>query len=154
MSNIVALLDSMWRWGGYKDAGEVAPAYFRINPNNHSGRRLYRLCGQHSLLVTNCCRIVQPTANHHGKPDVEQVRSNLTLLAEEKMHLLLLCGRIAQATFQELGSTILGTEGTCYLSGAGIIRYLCMDHPAARRWTKEMIEQKARSIERLCRDSN
>ena len=33
--NIVALLESMWGWRGYSEAGDVI-RYFRINPDNFS----------------------------------------------------------------------------------------------------------------------
>jgi hypothetical protein len=73
--NIVALLESMWGWRGYSEAGDVI-RYFRINPDNFSGRRLYSLIGpSHSLLVTNSCRECQRSANDHGTPDPAWVGS-------------------------------------------------------------------------------
>ena len=56
----VAVLDTMWGGSGN------APGMFRINPDNHSGRRLYWLLGHQDLLVTNACReyVADPTI--HG----------------------------------------------------------------------------------------
>ena len=56
--NIVALLESMWGWRGYSAEGDVI-RYFRINPDNFSGKRSLPHCGDHSLLVTNSCRECQ-----------------------------------------------------------------------------------------------
>jgi hypothetical protein len=127
---IVALLDSMWGWGGYNDAGEEAPRYFRINRDNFSGRRLYRICGDHNLLVTNSCRTVQSSANHHGVPDPEWVGRNLALLAKEGMDLLLVCGRVAKQTY---------LRRPCGWN-AHYPKVLFIDHPAARRWTNEKLD--------------
>jgi hypothetical protein len=119
--NVVALLESMWGWRGYSEAGDVI-RYFRINPDNFSGRRLYSLVGsQHSLLVTNSCRECQASANDHGKPDPVWVADNLRFLASEKMDLLLVCGKVAKATYEQCGFVFP--------------RVIFMDHPAARRWT-------------------
>lgn len=124
--NIVALLESMWGWRGYSAEGDVI-RYFRINPENHSGRRLYSLIGNgDSLLVTNSCRECQATANHHGIPDPAWVKSNLEFLAGQKMDLLLVCGKIARETYASCGFVFP--------------QVIYMDHPAARRWTRQMMD--------------
>ena len=151
MARIVALLDSMWGWGGYNEAGEEAPRYFRINPDNLSGRRLYRLCGDHELLVTNSCRMVQRHANAHGEPDIEWVRANLIKTSAE-MDLLLVCGRIARQTF-EIAASVSSLEGVAdgraYLGAGHVFSYYVIDHPAARRWSNEKMEITKTHIERL-----
>lgn len=150
MSNVAALLESMWGWRGYNDAGEVAPRYFRINPDNHSGRRLYRICGSHNLLVTNCCRIVQRSANDHGKPDPQWVIENLGILNIDRMDLLLVCGKVARETFEGIASIPAGaTDGQSYIPGIGIVKFYMIDHPAARRWSIEKLNQTQQHIERL-----
>ena len=135
--NIVALLDSMWGWRGYNDAGEEAPRYFRINRENHSGRRLYSLVGDASLLVTNSCRTVQSSANHHGVPDPAWVLETLKLLRPERMDLLLVCGKVAQDTFK------------CALAvhERPLFPHIFIDHPAARRWTNEKMAACRAQIE-------
>lgn len=151
--NIVALLESMWGWRGYNDAGEEAPRYFRINAENHSGKRLYRLCDPHNLLVTNCCRRVQRTANDHGKPDLAWVKENLSYLKQEGMELLLICGRIAQETVSELyGSPTIrlrsGTNGNIHIPGIPrSIQFICIDHPAARRWSNAKLDSTRELIQ-------
>jgi hypothetical protein len=131
---IVALLESMWGWGGFTETGDVI-RYFRINADNFSGRRLYRICGDHQLLVTNSCRECQTTANDHGKPDPAWVADNLTFLASEKMDLLLVCGRVAKQTYER--------------SGFEFPRVLFMDHPAARRWTNQALDDMRDKVERI-----
>jgi hypothetical protein len=125
--NVVALLDSMWGWRGYSATGDEV-RWFRINPENFSGKRLYRLCCGHNLVVTNSCRACQATANHHGTPDPEWVKENLRFLESRGMDLLLVCGRVAQDTFGRSGGT------------SARIPVLFIDHPAARRWTNASLD--------------
>jgi hypothetical protein len=132
--NIVALLESMWGWRGYSAEGDVI-RYFRINPENFSGKRLYRICGDHSLLVTNSCRECQASANDHGKPDPQWVADNLKFLAGQQMDLLLVCGKVAKETYER--------------SGFKFERVIFMDHPAARRWTNKALDDTHAEIERL-----
>lgn len=128
---VIALLDSMWNWRGMT---ANAPRHFRIDPDNHSGRRLYKLIGTGcDLLVTNSCRELMPSANHHGKPDPAWVRENLELL--QPFDLLLVCGKVAQATYKASGYITLGV--------------IIMPHPAARMWTKQMIAEYSEKIERM-----
>ena len=130
MANIVALLESMWSWGGYTEKGDVI-RYFRINPDNLSGKRLYRIVGDHNLLVTNSCRECQATANDHGKPDPQWVAENLRFLESQGMDLLLVCGRVAQRTFGLSGGT------------THRVPVIFLDHPAARRWTNKALDDAA-----------
>lgn len=130
---ILALLESMWGWGGYNKPGEEAPRFFRINPDNFSGRRLHALCGNANLLVTNSCRVVQRSANHHGDPDPQWVRENLEHAQRDMCDLILICGAVAKATYQA--------------TGLNYQNVLFIDHPAARRWTKEKIKSVAEQID-------
>jgi hypothetical protein len=110
----LAVLEVMWGTPG------KAPGIFRINPNNHTGRRLYWLLGHDDLLVTNACpeQVGHPTL--HGRPDPLWLAKNLQRVAYD---LLLICGRVAQRTFDQCG----------YRPQCRIIE---MPHPAARCWTK------------------
>lgn len=138
MARIVALLESMWNWKNCHDGEEDAARYFRINADNFSGRRLYRLCGKNSLLVTNSCRKMQISANHHGIPDPSWVAENLKLL--EPFDLLLVCGQIAKMTY---GRTICNYQKIIY-----------MDHPAARRWSNQTLDaMTSRITEMICAPS-
>lgn len=137
MKNVCALLESMWGWRGYNDAGDEAPRFFRINPENHSGRRLYRIVGDANLIVTNSCRTVQSTANRHGKPDPKWVRENLLQAHADGCKLFLICGKVAQATF-ETAFTVSDRNLT--------LNYLYMDHPAARRWSNVTLDAMAASV--------
>lgn len=131
LANIVALLESMWGWRGYSEKGDVVP-FFRISPDNFSGRRLYRICGDHNLLVTNSCRECQASANDHGTPDPQWVLKNLTFLKDQKMDLLLVCGRVAKETYEKSGFTFP--------------QVLFIDHPAARRWSNASLDAMAARV--------
>jgi hypothetical protein len=130
---VVALLESMWGWRGYNEPGEEAPRFFRINPDNFSGRRLYRLCGDTTLIVTNSCKVVQASANHHGTPDPHWVKENISKAIEDGCELLLVCGKVAKETIAA--------------SGVQFEHVIYMDHPAARRWTNEKLEEITSKIE-------
>lgn len=130
---VVAVLDSMWDWrqrtsgAGHKEA----PRSFRINPRNYSGKRLYRLVGLDAdLVVTNSCRELCASANHHGEPDPVWLRENLDLLAP--FDVLLVCGKVAQATYAK--------------SGHQFERRLDIPHPAARTWSQAKIDETAKLI--------
>ncbi len=127
---VVALLDSMW--GGVQYEGRKAPRWFRINPYNFSGRRLYKLVGPEvDLLVTNCCPVMQQSARNHGKPDAAWVAENLARL--EPFGLLLVCGNVARLTYDASG----------YAGKAPVMYTL---HPAARTWTKDDLKSTAEEI--------
>lgn len=133
---IVAVLESMWDWrqmtsaAGYREA----PRHFRINPQNYSGKRLYRIAGADAdLFVTNACRELCGSANHHGTPDPAWLRENLDILAP--FDLLMVCGKVAQATYAR--------------SGHEFERLIQIPHPAARMWTQAMIAEAAARVQKL-----
>src|SRR5271163_832108 len=91
---IVAILDTMWG-----DREGRATRFFRINPSNFSGRRLYKWVGEENvsnLFVTNACKELVTDPKHHGKPDPEWLAENLRRLHPD---LVLVCGNIAQRAF-------------------------------------------------------
>lgn len=113
---------------GYREA----PRHFRINPDNFSGKRLYRIAGDDAnLLVTNSCRELCGSARQHGTPDPAWLAENLRLL--EPFDVLLVCGKVAQATFARAN----------YAPRA---RVLELPHPAARMWTHAMLEDAAAKV--------
>jgi hypothetical protein len=130
----IAVLDTMWG-----DKPGHAPSFFRINPKNHSGRRLYSLIGTNSrLLVTDACRELVTKASHHGTPDPIWLRTNLLYLEAicKQIDVILVCGKVAQKTFQECKFTP---------KSASIIE---IPHPAARViWTREYIETVKQQIQ-------
>lgn len=130
---IVAVLDTMWG-----DRAGRAPRHFKINPYNHSGKRLYRLVGErnaHRLLVTNACRELVVNANQHGKPDPEWLADNLRRLNPA---LILVCGSIAQRTFERSG----------FIHERHPYGVLYIHHPAARCWTKKLLREVEREIQK------
>lgn len=137
--HVVAILETMWDWRGMTSGagyGE-APRYFRINPQNFSGRRLYKLIGADAkLLVTNACRELVRSAKQHGTPDPAWLADNLRTLDGDRVDILLVCGKVARQTFAACG----------YKPRAATV--LEIPHPAARRvWTREFIDNVAARIQ-------
>ena len=157
MSRVVAILETMWDWRKMtSDAGYLqAPRYFRINPQNHSGRRLYKLIGgpQGRLLVTNACRELATSAKGHGKTDPVWLAENLSLLdgatlqaeggriSGKPFDVLLVCGKVAQKCYRECGFTP---------AKAKVIE---IPHPAARAyWTSQTIAETGQKIQEAMAD--
>jgi len=121
----VAILDTQWGETG------AAHKWFLINPDNHSGRRLYSLTNSHygNLAVVNACPQQTNHPNKHGKPSVEWLAASLGALPKHYTRRgvpLLVCGAVAQEIFTALDIKWNGPV-------------IFMDHPAARRWTKEKL---------------
>lgn len=142
--NVVAILETMWDWRGQTSSAGYAeaPRFFRINPQNYSGRRLYKLIGSDALLlVTNACRELVTGPNQHGTPNPEWLAENLAEIevnhaAAAPIDVLLVCGKIAQQTFKQSGYKLKNG------------RVIEIPHPAARAvWTVEFIEQTKRLIQ-------
>ena len=139
MKRVVAILETMWDWRSMtSNAGyEQAPKFFRINPSNHSGRRLYKLIGSDAkLLVTNACKDLVSGPEHHGMPDSEWLRTNLSELEKHGFDLLLICGKVAQRTFKECK----------HITKAKVLE---IPHPAARGWSRKVIDDTAKQIRRI-----
>lgn len=143
--NVVAILETMYDWRGMASgAGYVveAPRFFQINPNNFSGRRLYKLCGPSAeLLVTNACRELVSSPKQHGTPNPEWLAENLAQIESNlpdsaAIDVLLVCGKVAQQTFKECG----------YKLKRG--KVIEIPHPAARQvWNRDFIAQTAQLIQ-------
>lgn len=129
---IVAILDTMW--GGSFRIGR-APRYFKINPKNKSGNRLYKFVGPENhdrLVVVNACQELVSCATQHGKPNPEWLAENLRRLSPA---VILVCGKVAQKTY--LASKY---------EAKGPIFYL--NHPAARTWTKKQLRATERRVQK------
>lgn len=140
MIRVVAILEVMWDWramttgAGYR---QEAPRYFVINKQNFSGRRLYKLCGSDaSLIVTNACRELVSSAKERGTPNPPWLATNLgDLDGEGDIDVLLVCGRVAQATYKACG----------YVPRRA--RVIEIPHPAARQvWTREKLAEVSQQI--------
>lgn len=140
---VVAILETMWDWrsktseAGYSEA----PRFFRINSQNYSGRRLYRLIGPDArLLVTNACRELATSAKGHGKADPGWLGENLTTLdtSGHSINVLLVCGKVAQKTYRECGYA------------PTVARVIEIPHPAARAyWTQQTLNETAAEIQAI-----
>src|SRR4029077_799487 len=129
---IVVILEVMWGLRGDKPL-----RWFSINPYNHSGRRLNDIISTR-YLVTNACPDVVSLAKGRGTPNRHWLAANLKALCPD---VVLVCGRVAQATFQR--------------HMAPQAKILKMPHPAARTWSKANIAQAQRRVSKAlaCWDS-
>lgn len=129
----LVILDTMWGEGGR------APRWFAISPYNHSGKRLYYLTGLRfpQVWVANSCREQMTASHQHGKPDPKWLAECLTILPGNIKKLpLLVCGAVAQKTYK-----------ACGYNYEGPVEFL--PHPAARLWTKELLEETKQRLETL-----
>lgn len=134
---VVAILQVMWDWNSMtSDAGyvEQAPSYYRINPDNRTGSRLYAWLGKkgeyyNDLLVTNACPELVTSAKGRGKPDKKWLEENLRELWP--FDTLLVCGRVAQETFAEVPWNMI--ERSC--------RIVETPHPVARMWSNRSLDR-------------
>lgn len=146
MKFIVAILDTMYDWRGQTSGAGLrqAPRYFRINPNNHTGRRLYDLIGPgNSLIVTDACKELVTKPTDHGTPDPKWLMENLTMLRSMRsIDVLLVCGKVAQKTWIEVKAT--PSIRTWYDPR---MKEIIITHPAARTvWTREYINEVKQRI--------
>lgn len=124
---IVVVLEVMWGM-----PGDPPRRWFRINPYNHSGRRLINIIGRSDFIVTNACPDVVYSAKGRGKPDADWLARNLAAL---KPDVLLVCGRVAHTTFK-------------YSMVPSSTEVIALPHPAARNWSKAKIVQAQRVIQK------
>jgi hypothetical protein len=117
-------------WGG------GAP-WFRINPRNHSGRRLYDLVGHRDLWVTNACPEVVATAAERGRPDAVWLKKNIRHMRHLGLipEVLIVGGRVAAETYDACGTVL------------DIPRF-DIPHPAWRGWTKDKIAHWKKIIQK------
>lgn len=135
MVKAVALLEVMWDWenlttsAGYRG---IAPSFYRIDDRNKTGSVLYNWLGHYDLLVTNACKELVSGPNQRGKPDKSWVRDNLAELWP--FDLLLVCGRVAQATY-----SLDSAPHPC--------RVIECPHPAARQWDRRSLAFMRRLVQ-------
>ena len=146
MKFIVAILDTMYDWRGQTSGAGLrqAPCYFRINPDNHTGKRLYDLIGPGNLLiVTNACKELGMKPTDHGTPDPKWLMKNLTLLSSMRsIDILLVCGKVAQKTWIEV-KVMPSIRTWCNPH----MKEIVIPHPAARVvWTREYINEVKQRI--------
>ena len=130
MPKCVAVLEVMWDWRAQtSSAGYAAraPEYFRINGDNHTGKRLYDWLGHHDLLVTNACPELVTSARGRGKPDLVWLHKNISNL--RPFELILVCGKVAQETY---------VRDTPHYAPSGE-RVVFVPHPAARMWSRQAL---------------
>lgn len=147
----LAILETMWDWRqltsnfGYDDE---APDFFKINPENFTGKRLYYMTGvgRDQLYVTNACPQLVNSASAHGTPDVKRLESNVNwwcrrVVANQNEATILVCGKVAQKTFEE---GVIDVHDGIY--------HVYMPHPAWRGWTNETLDAVKEQLGNVRRD--
>lgn len=138
MPRAIAVLQEMYDWHGVTSAAGYtqAPKYFRINPKNLTGSRLYWLLGPTvKLLCTDACPQLVRSARERGVPDSEWLHTNLIeMTAFPDTQLVLVCGRVAIATYRQASIP----HG---------VRIVEMPHPAARTWNRRSLDYARRVIQ-------
>jgi hypothetical protein len=133
----LVVIDTMWS----DTARKRSDAWFAINPDNHSGKRLYKITNSvfPSVWVTNACPQRTTHATRHGVACPKWLRANLTMLSPRERSLpLLVCGVVARAAYEACGYTHDGPV-------------VFMMHPAARTWSKKSLAAITRRIATLSR---
>jgi hypothetical protein len=123
---IAVVLEVMW--GATRKTR--APRWYKINPHNHSGKRLIKLLGHDDFMVTNACPEYVTAANEKGIADPAWLRENLR---QYNPDMVLVCGGVARRTFFR-----------DMVRPGSIIALL--PHPAARGWTKAGIAAAAKAL--------
>lgn len=95
-------------------------------------KRLYDWLGHNDLLVTNACKELASSPSQKGIPDKTWVRENLAELWP--FDLLLVCGRVAQATYD-----MSMAPHPC--------RIVECPHPAARMWNTRSLSFMRRLVQ-------
>lgn len=134
MPSVVVVLECMW---DDRYSGRVGPAWYRINPRNHSGSRLIKWIGHKDFLVTNACPEIVGSASAKTNPSELWLKRNM--LRMQPFNLALVCGKVAQRTYDNVRDS-LSTRGQCTI-------YL--PHPAARSWKKAGLERVTKLIQSL-----
>jgi hypothetical protein len=75
-----------------------------------------------------------PSASHRGTRDAVRLERNLRGVSSD---LLLICGKVAQATYEETDWDPPASTKAYY-----------MKHPASRNWTNEEIEETAAQLQK------
>jgi len=122
----LAVLETMWGGSGH------APGLYHINPQNFTGRRLYKLLGHTDLWCTNVCREYMAEPTQHGVPDPVWLVQNLKRIDYD---LLLVCGRVAQNCYDQCG----------YKPNSRVVK---IPHPASRSdWTAGFLKLCIKQIQ-------
>lgn len=130
---IVAVLNVQWGI-----PGDRVLRWFKINPLNRSGARLISIIGHRNFYVTNACCDIVYSPSGKGTPSERWLARNLGDLNPD---VVLVCGSVAQATFQTNMVDVARKR----------VRVIKLPHPAARNWTKASIKTARRRVARNCR---
>lgn len=98
---------------------------FTINPQNLTGKKLYRITEGHELRVANACPEVFHTIRETGKTDIERLKKSVN---QFKYDLYLSCGKQSNEACNQI------------LSDFGGKPIIFMPHPASRNLTNALLD--------------
>lgn len=125
-------------WG----PGQKAPLLFRINPRNHSGKKLHRICEGHQFVVTNASSEIGSHASDHRNPDREFLRK---AIHSHPWNLIIACGNVAQPEFLEIRNESVGKTDFAH-ELLQRTPYILMPHPASRSLTNQLLDDVRTAI--------
>ena len=130
LSVVVVILEQMW---GPADGHRML---FRINPKNHSGRRLYSIMS-HRFVVGDSCPGIVANARLRNKPSAEHLAATFAYAKERGYQppFIVLGGTVAYQTFQRLD---VSQRPPC--------PFVVIPHPAARIWSHALIAEAKKGL--------
>lgn len=87
---ILAILQNAYADPGRRQAILQSMSTFVINPNNYTGKKLYKLTEGHDLLVTNACPEVFVNVKDKGRTDLDRLKLSII---ENPYDLYISCGK-------------------------------------------------------------
>jgi hypothetical protein len=130
MKLVLAILQSMWHY----DAPAKAPLFFRINPRNRSGAKLYKITAGHKLLVTNSTSVCGTGPDSNAPIDLKFLERAIRRADRMKIDVLLVCGRQAKEAFEQLPEDLRRKP------------HIIMPHPAARNLTNALLADVTKAL--------
>ncbi len=119
---ILCILQNAWGWDGSEHA-EAMRLFFRVNPRNKSGKRMYGICEGHDMYFTNASTTITATASGKGKTDIENLKE---AVKAQEYDLYIVCGSQAAEAVNKISEEHIN----------GVIIF--MPHPASRNLTNKL----------------
>lgn len=118
---ILCILQNAWSWDGSERA-EAMRLFFKVNPRNKSGKRMYGICEGHDMYFTNVSTTITATASGKGKTDIENLKE---AVKAQEYDLYIVCGLQAEEAVEKILD---------HISKPMIL----MPHPASRNLTNKL----------------
>lgn len=104
--------------------------YFKVNPNNKSGKRMLNICEGNEMHFSNVCNQWFDNSRKKGETNLDHLRA---VLSASVFDLYIVCGSQAQAAVKQLGEEMKQPV-------------VFMPHPASRSLTNKLCDDVKRFI--------